>query len=120
MHWTYFRPDVTASNFPANGKGSSETTIELVSLGRAVSTIEAARKLAVRGLELPDMHDQLSFATQHPDAWVGKLIVFLGSVWAPCGGDRVVGVLNGWNGERCCGLGSGRWPSDCLFAGVRK
>lgn len=121
--WTYVSPQVSSRNFRVGG-GTEQRIIELVHFDRLITTAEAERQLAARDLALPDMHQELSFATQCSAAWANRVVVFLGAAWVGPSSDRGAGLLRGLAGCWYCHLTwpypNDRWDPHYVFAGVRK
>jgi hypothetical protein len=126
--WTYVNPNITSTNFPRPRKMADrvvdEAVMELIKFEEWGTTADRERQLDAMGLELPDMHHQLSFTAHSSNDWDGQLIVFLGASWVRPPGGRGVGYLDGEGGVRDCRLSWGdpdnRWAPRYIFAGVRK
>ena len=114
--------DITANNFPMEGKVNVEVTIELVHFNRVMESDEVQKELDKQGLRPATLPELLAFAARYPDKQREFPIVALGSVWRSFGGRRDVPYL--WSRSSGRGLGLSwldrRWSILCHFAAVRK
>jgi len=106
--------DITSEHFPTERQGIAEVVVEIVRFFQPISTEDALKEFARRGLRPAELKELLAFSEKHPNVQREFSILALGSVWknqenrhlAPClEGDpawRSIGTrwLNGdtWEG----------------------
>lgn len=104
--YDYANSDVTAKNFPPQGKGTAQLDAVLVHLNRYVESEEVLAELEKVGLRAGTLQELLAFGVQYPNVQREYPIVALGSVWRDPYGDRYVPYLWGRGSERHLDL---RW-----------
>lgn len=113
--------DITAENFPINGKGKAEIWLELVHFDRAISTDEAIKELDRQDLRPAKIEELLAFGATYSEKQREFPIICLGSVWVGRR-DRSVPCLDQSDSGRGLDLSwiGGGWGDDCRFLSVRK
>jgi hypothetical protein len=114
--------DITAKNFPVDGKGTSAVNIELVHFNRTMESDEVRQKLAKQGLRLATLPELLAFAATYPEKQRELTVVALGSVWRSWNDRRYVAILYSNADGRSLSLHwyEDRWSGSYRFAAVRK
>lgn len=120
--YDWVNSDITQKNFPIEGDGTLEVTIELVHFDRYMTADEALFELDKRGLRAATLPELLAFGETHPDVQREFPIIALGSVWQSRSGRRYVPCLWSRSDERFLDLGwfEFRWHAVYRFAAVRK
>jgi len=113
--------DITAKNFPVNGEGKKEITVELVKYESGMSSEAILADLDKNGLRPATHEELLAFGAAFPELQRKFPIVALGSV-ASIFGDRRVAFLDRYDSERDLRLRwfDGGWYARCRFLAVRK
>ena len=116
--WT--NSDITEERFPVKGIGKVERTVELIHFGYNISSEDAVKDLAKRGLRPATIEELLAFGAKYSDLQRKFLIVALGSS-ARVGDDRYVPYLCRHDAERGLNLGwwGGGWYGSFRFLAVR-
>lgn len=112
--------DITEERFPVKGIGKVERDVELVHYGYDISSEDAVKDLAKRGLRPATIEELLAFGTKYPDLQRKFPIVALGSsarvsvfryVPCLCGSDARRDLYLYWCGDD--------WDGCCRFLAVR-
>jgi len=90
--YDYVNDDINAERFPISGTGTMSLDLELVHIGRSISSDAAEKELEKRGLRPATIAELLAFGAAHPEVQRSLPIVALGSVCG-VGGYRSVPYL---------------------------
>lgn len=119
IKFDYVNSDINDTNFKYE---KSTAKVELYNAGKSITSEEAIKEMADKGLRPATLTELLQWAEENPKEAFNEnyYIVALGSIWMDRGGDRFVPCLGIWGGKRGLGLDwfELRWDDDCRFAAV--
>lgn len=121
-HYDWVHPNINVTNFPVSDTGVVEVNLELVHLGRSVSSEVVLAHLEANGLRPATFAESLAFGVTYPEIQRQFPVVVLGSSWGVS-----VGLRDGPYLVRCHrGRGlyldwcEGGWDDICRFLALRK
>ena len=121
-HYDWKHPDITPEHFSLSGRDLYEVSLELVHLGKMMSTDEVLQELDLRGLRPARVEELFAFGAAYPEEQRKIPVVALGSIWHSGLGSGSVPYLWCYGLSRRLGLDRVErvWNESDRFLAVRK